>query len=303
MQLRCSRDWNDPRLLGQQPCQRDLSRRRLLPFSNSAKQINQCLIRLERLRREARQHAAEVGTVEGRFLVYLPREKPLAQRTVGNEADAEFFEGRYHFLLRGSRPQRVFALKRRDRLDAMCATDRLHACFRKAEVLHLACLNQPFHCPRHVFDRHVRVNAVLIEQINGINLETLERGLGHLFDAFWPTIQALPTGTSVRIKFEPELRCYHHSPAERSESFAHKFFVSERAVNFSGIEESDAAFHGCPKQRRHLLLVFGWTVGKTHAHAAQPDSRDFQITVSKFALLHIQILFVLYWLPFILFVA
>src|ERR1035441_3301589 len=96
MQLRCARDWNNPRLLRQQPSERDLSRRRLLPFSNGAKQINQGLIRLERLRREAREGAAEVGFIEGRFLVHLPREEALAQRAVGNEADSELFKGRYH---------------------------------------------------------------------------------------------------------------------------------------------------------------------------------------------------------------
>ncbi len=112
---------------------------------------------------------------------------------------------------------------------------------------------------------------MLIEQINCLGLEPLQRSLGDLFDAFGPTIQTLPTGTSVWIQFEPELRGDHHSPAERRERFAHKLFVGERAIDFSGIEEGDAAFHGCPEKRRHLLFVLGSTVGKTHSHAAQPD--------------------------------
>ena len=66
MQLRGAWDWNNPRLLGQQPGERDLSGCRLLPFGDPAEQINQGLIRLERLRREAREGAAEVGAVEGR---------------------------------------------------------------------------------------------------------------------------------------------------------------------------------------------------------------------------------------------
>jgi hypothetical protein len=33
-------------------------------------------------------------------------------------------------------------------------------------------------------------------------------------------------------------------PTEGREGFAHEFFVCERAVNFSGIEEGDAAFDG-----------------------------------------------------------
>jgi hypothetical protein len=71
------------------------------------------------------------------------------------------------------------------------------------------------------------------------------------------------------------------------EGLADEIFVCEWAVNLGRVEERDAAFDGCPEKRGHLLLVFGWTVGKTHSHAAQPDGRDFQITLSKFALLHI----------------
>ena len=62
MQLRGAGDRNNPRLLGQQPGQRDLSGRRLLSLCDAAEQIDQGLIRLERLRREARQRAAEVGS-------------------------------------------------------------------------------------------------------------------------------------------------------------------------------------------------------------------------------------------------
>src|SRR2546429_805644 len=160
MQFRGTWNWNDPRLLGQQPRERDLSDGRLLPLTDLAEQINQGLICLERLRRETRKGAAEVGTVEGRFLIHLSREKTLAQRAVSNEADAEFFERRYHFLFRSSRPQRIFALESSNRLDFVCATDCLRACFRKAEVLDLAGLNQFFHRARHVFDGHVRVNPM-----------------------------------------------------------------------------------------------------------------------------------------------
>ena len=63
-----------------------------------------------------------------------------------------------------SPPQRVFALEGRHGLDRVGATDRLHTGFGQAEVLDLAFLNQILHRPRDVFDRHVRVNTVLIER-------------------------------------------------------------------------------------------------------------------------------------------
>src|SRR4026207_2530124 len=88
------------------------------------------------------------------------------------------------------------------------------------------------------------------------------------------------------IKFESKLRGNYHLFAERSKRFAHEFFIRERTVPFGSIEERDASFAGCPNQRDHLLLFFRRTVAKTHSHAAQPDGRNFQISLSKFPFLH-----------------
>ena len=100
MQLRGAGDRHDPRLLRQQPGERDLGGRRLLPCGDLAEQIDQGLVRLPGLRREAGDDVAEVGAVERRVLVDLAREEALAQRAEGNEADAEFLERRQDLLLR-----------------------------------------------------------------------------------------------------------------------------------------------------------------------------------------------------------
>ena len=62
----------------------------------------------------------------------------------------------------------------------MGSPDRLHARLGKAEVLDLALPDQVLHRARDVLDGHVRIDAVLIEQIDAIGLEPLERGLGDL---------------------------------------------------------------------------------------------------------------------------
>jgi hypothetical protein len=285
-QLRGARDRHDPRLLGKEPGKRDLSRRNLLAFRDPAEQVDKRLVGFPSLRRKSREDVAEVGTVEGRVFVDLPREEAPAEGTVRNETDSEFLEGRQHFRFRPSRPQRVFALKRSDRLDGVGTTDRLHAGFREAEVLDLAFLDEVLHRSRHVFDRHVRVDAVLIEHIDRIDPEAPERALGDLLDVLRPAIQANPPRPALGIEFEPELGGDHHLSAERSEGFAHKFFVRERAVDFGGVEEGDAAIDGRPKECDHLLLVCRRAVRKAHSHAAEPDRRDFQVAFSEFAFLH-----------------
>jgi hypothetical protein len=61
------------------------------------------------------------------------------------------------------------------------------------------------------------------------------------------------------------------SPAGRgSESFAHEFLVRERTLDFSRVEESDAALDGRLNQRDRLLLVDGRTVAIAQARAASP---------------------------------
>ena len=84
------------------------------------------------------------------------------------------------------------------------------------KCLTLPCLNQVFHCSCHVFDRHVRINAMLIEQIDRICLESLERRVGNLLDVLWPAIRA-PL-SSVWTKRKTELGGYHHLTREREQA-------------------------------------------------------------------------------------
>src|SRR5271157_1372005 len=287
MQLRGAWDRNNPRLLGQQPRERDLSWCRLLPFCDLVKQIDYGLIRFPSLRRKARQRAAEIGAVEFRVFVDLARQEALPKRAIRHETNPEFLECGYHFLLRLPPPQRVFALDRSDRLDGVCTTDRLCGCFRHAEVLDLALLNEVLHGSRDVFDRNLGVHTVLIVEIDGINPEPLQRPFDGLLDVLGPAIHACRSRPMIgATKIEPEFGGDHYLPAEGSEGFADEFFVQERAVDFCGVKECDAAFNGSTEKRGHLLLVFGRAVGKTHSHAAEPQSRNFEIAFSKFALLH-----------------
>ena len=118
-------DRNNPRLPGEQPGERDLSRCRLLPFCDRREQINHGLIRLPSIRIEARDVVAHIGTVECGAFVDLAGQKALTQRAIWNKADSEFLERRDYFRFRPSPPQRIFALYGSDRLDGVRATDRL----------------------------------------------------------------------------------------------------------------------------------------------------------------------------------
>src|SRR4051794_10375749 len=135
-------NWRDPRLLRQQPRQRNLSQRGLLARSKRFQPVHECDVRLPILFREARHGVAKVGWIECRGLVDCAGQEPLAERAERYKPDAELFECRQNLELRFAPPEGVLALHRRDPLDCMGATDRLRTSFRKAEVIDLPLANQ-----------------------------------------------------------------------------------------------------------------------------------------------------------------
>src|SRR5258708_15915054 len=102
---------------------------------------------------------------------------------------------------------------------------------------------------------------------------------------------AVQTGWLSVLELGPELRGNDALLAERKKRLAHQFFVDERAVDFCGIEKGNTEFHCFADQRYHCIPVRGGAAMITHAHAAEADSRNFQVAVSKFALLHFLISF------------
>ncbi len=57
-------------------------------------------------------------------------------------------------------------------------------------MLDLTFPDQLLHRAGDVFDGYVRIDAVLVEQIDTVGLQALERGLGDLPDVLWPVVDA-----------------------------------------------------------------------------------------------------------------
>ena len=78
----------------------------------------------------------------------------------------------------------------------------------RPKCLTLPCLNQFLHRAGDIFDRHVRVNAMLIEQVDGLDLEPLERAFDGLLDVLRPAVQARRTpcrDDRCRLRSKPNL--------------------------------------------------------------------------------------------------
>ena len=99
----------------------------------------------------------------------------------------------------------------------MGAPDRLHTSLGEAEVPDLALPDQVPDRSSHVFDRHVRVDAMLVEEIDVIRLQSLQRGVGHFANPLRVAVRAL----SRVALLEAELRGDHYLVAVGGERFTH----------------------------------------------------------------------------------
>src|SRR5438445_41306 len=105
MQFCRSGNRNDPRLLYKQPREGYLGRCCSLPLGERLDDIDQATIGLHYLRREPRESATVIVGIELRFLCDRSGEISLSQRTVRNEADAQFLKPRDNLFLGALPPQ------------------------------------------------------------------------------------------------------------------------------------------------------------------------------------------------------
>ena len=87
----------------------------------------------------------------------------------------------------------------------MGAADSFCAGFGEAEVLYLACLNEVFDGPGSLFDGRVLVDAVLVEEVDGVGLQTLERSFDDLLDVVGTAVGCSPLAIIIRIGLKTEL--------------------------------------------------------------------------------------------------
>ena len=123
------------------------------------------------------------------------------------------------FLLGVSLHEGVFALDGRHRLDRMGPADRLLAGLGETEVEDFARLDEFLHRTRHVFDGHVRVDPVLIEEVDAVGPETLERRLDHLLDVLRLAVEP------ARFEVEAELGGDDHLVADGRQGLADQLLV------------------------------------------------------------------------------
>ena len=104
----------------------------------------------------------------------VPVRKPLAERAVRHEPDAEFLAGGEHARFGAAPPQRVFALHGGHGLHGVGAADGGGGGLGHAEVLDLPGGDEVLDRAGDVFDRDLRVDAMRVVQVDGVDAEAVQ---------------------------------------------------------------------------------------------------------------------------------
>jgi len=144
-------------------------------------------------------------------------------------------------LCSGSRVHSEYSLSihRRDRLGRVSPPDGLSSRLGQGEVLHFAPLDEFLDGSRNILNRHGWIDAMLVEKIDHVNLQSLQRGVRHLPDVIGPAVDTI--AGAVRIDAKPKLGGNHYLIAARRERFSDQYFVGERTIRLSSVKQCDAA--------------------------------------------------------------
>jgi hypothetical protein len=111
----------------------------------------------------------------------------------------------------------------RDRLHGVRAADRLDAGLREAEVPHLALPDQLLDRAGDVLDRDIRVDAVVVEQVDRLDAQPAERPVDAAPDRLRPAVEAAPALSRSKPNLVAITTCSRTgaSASPRSSSFVY----------------------------------------------------------------------------------
>ena len=137
-------------------------------------EVDEGEVRLECLLLEARQGGADVSLAELGLGGDLTGQEAAPERAEGHEADAELLQGGQDLVLGLAPEEGVLALQRGDRLHGVGAADRCDAGLGHPEVVDLAGLDELLDGAGDVLDGDVGVDAVLVEQVDGVGPQSTQ---------------------------------------------------------------------------------------------------------------------------------
>src|SRR4029077_4402813 len=161
---------------------------------------------------------------------------------------------------------------------------RLRRGFRQTYMPDFALLDQFGHGANRLFNGRIRVDAVLIVEIDRFNSKPPQASFTRLAHIVWLAVN--PARHWVRrIAHDAKLRRQDYPIALALDRAPHQFFILVRAIHIGGVEENDSDFERT-MNRGNGFVVIASAVEFRHAHAAEADGGDLETITSECAEFH-----------------
>src|SRR5215218_8962358 len=271
-----SGDGSDVVAAGQQPRQRGLCRRGSDLGADGLHFVDDAQVALEVLAGEPRVGLAPVVIGEVVHGADPPSQQAMAERRVGNEPDPEPAQQRQDFGLDVAGPERVFGLQRGHRMHGVCPADRLGAGLGQSDVAYLAFGDQLGQRADRLFDGRVRVDAVLVVEVDVVGAEPLERAFDRGLHIVCAAVD--DAGAAAGVGDETELGRHDDVVAPALDGLADNFLAVEGAVDLGGVDVGDPEVQR-PVNGADRLGVIEPPAGGVdagHGHGSQTDAGDIE---------------------------
>src|SRR6267154_1078622 len=166
-------DGNDVLVAVEQPCQRKLSGRAMFLLRELLQAVRNGTICGELLSLKTRIASPPVVLREIMDAAKPSTEKSTTQRTVRHQRDTQFTQYWQQAIFGLAAEQRVLALDRCNWMNPVSTAYCLRRSFRQSEVAHLSCVHQLRHRADRLFDRHPRIDAMQIVEIDVLHSQPL----------------------------------------------------------------------------------------------------------------------------------
>ncbi|MNE60958.1 hypothetical protein D3C80_1561390 [compost metagenome] len=130
----------------------------------------------------------------------------------------------------------------------------------------LALLDQIRQGANHLFDRHLRIDPVLVVKIDGFYPQPLQAAFYRAADIVRFAAHTPRSGIG-RIAHNTELGGQKYLVAFAFDRLAYQLFIGVRAVHICGVQQSHPQFQGPMQRGDRFLLVITGGVEIAHPHA------------------------------------
>src|SRR5712692_2683101 len=270
-------DRDDIRPLGEQPGEDELGGGATLVARDRRELPDQREILVEIGLGETRVAPAAITLRDVGGILHLAGQQAAAERRIGDVGDAELAGRAQGFLRLGAVEQRVFALNGGDRMDAVGATDRLGPRLAEAEGANLALLDQLGHGADRLLDRHGRINAVLVIEVDDFDAQPFQARIARLRDVSGAAVDAVEAALAPDLAEFGRQHDACPSPGNRP---ADELLVVAPTVHVGAVEQSDAAVERLVDDRDRVAIV-ARAVDAGERHAAEADRGNLEIARPK----------------------